>query len=171
MKNIVIQGLGFVGSAVAVAVASKLNNEDKPLFNVTGIDLPSGIGQERIDYLNSGKFPFKTNDNKLLIELTKAFEQCNLRATGDKDAYSKADVVIVSINCDLVKQDGQEKIAIDHFTHSIREIAENICENKLVIIESTVPPGTCEKIVYPLFEDAFSKRKLNINKFYLAHSY
>ena len=27
MKNIVIQGLGFVGSAMAVAVASKLNNK------------------------------------------------------------------------------------------------------------------------------------------------
>jgi len=156
---------------MAVAVSSKLNNEGVPIFNVTGIDLPTGAGQERIDCINSGKFPFKTNDSKLLGELKKAVERCNLKATGDKDAYRMADVVVVNINCDLVKQNDQENIAIDAFAHSIREIAENVSENTLVIIESTVPPGTCEKIVYPIFEDIFNKRKLNINKLYLAHSY
>ena len=45
---VAVQGLGFVGSAMAVAVAGKLNNENEPFFNVTGIDLPSGIGQEKI---------------------------------------------------------------------------------------------------------------------------
>ena len=156
---------------MAVAVSSKLNNEGEPLFNVTGIDLPTGVGQERIDCINSGKFPFKTNDSKLLDELKKAVGRCNLKATGDKDAYTMADVVVVNINCDLVKQNDQENIAIGPFAHSIREIAENISENTLVIIESTVPPGTCDKIVYPIFEDIFNKRKLNINKLYLAHSY
>jgi len=171
MKNIVIQGLGFVGSAMAVAVASRLNKKNKPHFNVTGIDLPTGLGRERIDAINSASFPFKTSDSKLSDELKKAIEQCNLKATDSKNAYAAADVVLVSINCDLERQNGQEKIAIDSFIHSIREIAENISEDTLVIIESTVPPGTCEKIVYPLFKDVFNNRKLNFNKFYLAHSY
>ena len=83
MKNIVIQGLGFVGSAMAVAVASKLNNENEPFFHVTGIDLPSRIGQERIDCINSGKFPFKINDSKLSGELKKAVVRGNLKATSE----------------------------------------------------------------------------------------
>ena len=141
------------------------------MTNITGIDLSTVAGQKRIDCINSGKFPFKTNDSKLLGELKKAVERCNLKATSDKDAYTMADVVVVNINCDLVKQNDQENIAIDPFAHSIREIAENVSEDTLVIIESTVPPGTCEKIVYPIFEDIFNKRKLNINKLYLAHSY
>lgn len=170
--KVVIQGLGFVGSAMAVAVASRLDgNNNTPLFYVIGVDLPSGLGQKRIDCINSGEFPFKINDNKLLEELDKSIKRGNLTATSDSNIYSKADVVLVNINCDLVKKNGQEKIAIDRFTDSIRVIAENISEDTLVIIESTVPPGTCEKIVYPLFQNVFKNRKLDINKFYLAHSY
>ena len=171
MKNIIIQGLGFVGSAMAIAASSKINENNEPLFRVTGIDLPTSLGQKRIDSINSGRLPFKTNDNKLSDELKKAIARGNLKATCDKIIYTDADVIIVSINCDLIKNNGQDKIAIDQFTASIREIAENISENTLVIIESTVPPRTCENIVYPLFIDIFKKRKLNINKFYLAHSY
>ena len=169
--KVVIQGLGFVGSAMATAVASRLVQEGQHLYNVVGIDLNNKTGMKRIDSINHGKFPFKTYDRKLTGELNKAIERGNLTATSDINAYSEADIVIVSINCDLEKQNGQVKIALGNFTDSIREIAETISENTLVIIESTVPPGTCEKIVYPLFQDIFNKRKLNINKFYLAHSY
>ena len=34
MKNIIIQGLGFVGSAMAIVIASKLNNDGESLFDV-----------------------------------------------------------------------------------------------------------------------------------------
>ena len=64
-NNIVIQGLGFVGAAMAVAVASRLNEKNEPIFNVTGIDLHKGKGQKRIDAINAGIFPFKTKDTKL----------------------------------------------------------------------------------------------------------
>jgi UDP-N-acetyl-D-glucosamine dehydrogenase len=171
-KTIVVQGLGFVGAAMATAVASRLNNAGKPLFNVIGVDLSVGDGQERIGLINSGEFPFKISDSSLSAELKKAVDRGNIRATSDKVAYKMADVVLVSINCDLIiNQNGIEEIALDPFTDSIREIAINISMDTLVIIESTVPPGACEKIVYPLFEKIFKKRGLDINKFFLAHSY
>jgi UDP-N-acetyl-D-glucosamine dehydrogenase len=163
--------LGFVGSAMSVAVASKLNRKSEPLFDVFGIDLPIAAGQERIDSINSGKFPFKTNDEKLKDELRKAITRGNLKATSNKVVYSAAAVVLVSINCDLIKVNGQDSIALDPFVRSIREIAVNIPEETLIIIESTVPTGTCEQLVYPIFKEIFKKRKLDINKLYLAHSY
>ena len=171
MKNIVIQGIGFVGSAMAVAIASSLDRNGKSLFHVIGVDRNNQLGLERIKSINSGRFPFNTNDDKLTSELKKSIERGNLKATNDTNVYATADIVLVSINCDLVNENGQDKIALSAFINSICEIAKNISENTLVIIESTVPPGTCEKIVYPLFEEIFNKRKLNINKFYLAHSY
>jgi len=171
MKNVVIQGLGFVGSAMAVAVASRLDSKNKPFFNVVGVDLPTEEGQKRINSINSGKFPFKTTDSKLSSELKKAVDRHNLKAISTKEAYSEADIILVSINCDLIKEDGQEKIALAPFTSSIREIAEKISENTLIIIESTVPPGTCEKIIHPLFEEIFIVRRIDINKIFLAHSY
>jgi UDP-N-acetyl-D-glucosamine dehydrogenase len=169
--NVIIQGLGFVGSAMATAVASKLDNNNQPIFNVKGIDLPYGIGKERIDLINQGIFPFKTNDAKLADKMNEAVKKGNLQAVSNKSVYSEADIVLVSINCDLILENNKEKINLNTFSNSIKEIAENINENTLVIIESTVPPGTCEKIVYPIFKDIFNQRKININKFYLAHSY
>jgi len=156
---------------MAVAVASKLDKKNQPFFNVMGVDLPNIEGKARIDSINSGKFPFKINDEKLAHELKKAIKRDNLNATDSKESYSDADIVLVSINCDLMNEKGQEKIALSAFTESIREIAENILEDTLVIVESTVPPGTCQKIVYPLFKDIFNKRKLDFNRFFLAHSY
>ena len=171
MKKICIQGLGFVGSVMAVAIASRLTRKNEPLFHVTGIDLSHGLGRKRVESLNAGKLPFKTNDKKLADELNKIILRGNLEATSSLTAYSFADVVIVSINCDLIEKNGNVKIDINQFSKSIKEIAQNISEDSLLIIESTVPPGTCEKIIYPLFQKEFSKRSLDINKFSLAHSY
>ncbi len=171
MKKVCVQGLGFVGSAMATVIASRLDESNKPLFDVIGIDVSVGIGKERIDCINSGKFPFTTNDKILLSELKKSVDYGNLKATSDKIVYKEADVIIVSVNCDLIKQNGQEKIALDHFTDNIREIVENISDDTLIIIESTIPPGTCEKIIHPLFKEILTKRKININKIYIAHSY
>jgi len=171
MQNIVVQGLGFVGSAMAVAVASKLDKKSKPLFNVVGVDLPNIEGQSRIESINSGEFPFLTNDKKLIDELRNCIERGNLKATKNTNVYSEAHIVITSINCDMIANGDQEKIAISSFTESIRKVAETIMEDTLIIIESTVPPGTCQKIIYPLFKEIFSARQLDFNRIFLAHSY
>lgn len=175
MKNkqktikVVVQGLGFVGSAMATAIAMKSNKSLR--YDVTGIDLPTKAGNERIDSVNSGIFPFKTNDTKLTTELKKAVSSGNLKANSDHSFYEQADIVLVSVNCDLINENGKQKIAIENFEDCISHIANKVKENVLVIIETTVPPGTCKFIVYPIFEKAFKKRSLDISKFYLAHSY
>ena len=171
MKNIVIQGLGFVGSAMAVAISSQLDKKNKPLFNVVGVEVDNKIGQEKVTNLNSGIFPYKSNDIKLENEFKKAIKRGNFKATLNKNEYSKADIIIVSINCDLITENGKKVIALSQFSDSINEIGEKISEETLIIIESTVPPGTCDKIIYPIFKKHFLKRNLDINKLYLAHSY
>ena len=52
MEKVVIQGLGFVGSARAVAASSRLDSSGNPIFKVIGIDLPSVDGKKRIDKIN-----------------------------------------------------------------------------------------------------------------------
>ena len=156
---------------MAVAVSSRLNKKGDPLFDVLGIDKDNKNGKERILSIQSGEFPFNTDDKKLKDELKNAVKRGNLNASHDISLYSQADIVIVSINCDLVNKNGKDKIVLSPFINSLKEIANNIKEETLVIIESTVPPGTCQKIVYPLFKDILNTRKIDINKFYLAHSY
>ena len=100
MKNIVVQGLGFVGSAMSIALASKLK-KNKPIYKVYGFDLNSDQGQKRINKLNAGFFPFETSDKNLVKQLKLAIKRRNFLCTSNKNIFKKADVVIVSINCDL----------------------------------------------------------------------
>ena len=169
--NIVVQGLGFVGSAMAVAIASRRDEKGENLFNVTGIDLNNYSGNDKINKINSGTFPFETNDQQLINETKKCIEQGSLSATSDISIYSKADIIVVNINCDLIVENGERTIQLSNFIDGIKSIANQIKEHTLVIVESTIPPGTCEKIIYPIFLDSFKKRKLNIKNFSLAHSY
>ena len=48
IKTVCVQGLGFVGFAMAVAIAA-VKKGGKPLYNVYGIDLPNDSGKERIN--------------------------------------------------------------------------------------------------------------------------
>ena len=38
MKNIIVQGIGYVGAALSVAIASRRDKKNKPLFNVIAIN-------------------------------------------------------------------------------------------------------------------------------------
>ncbi len=98
MKKVAIQGLGFVGSAMSTAFASKLNTSNKPIFYVTGIDLKSKSGQHRMDSNNSGTFPFETNDKNLKRELKNVIKEVHLKATNTLSCLKETDIVLVSIN-------------------------------------------------------------------------
>ena len=63
MKNIIVQGIGYVGAALSVAIASRRDKKNKPLFNVIAINKKNKIGSERIKNINSGIFPFKTKES------------------------------------------------------------------------------------------------------------
>ena len=84
MLKVTIQGLGYVGSATAIALASRLNKNKKPIFKVTGVDLNNNLGVKKINEINKGRFPFKTNDNSIPFFLKKIKKNKNLQATFQK---------------------------------------------------------------------------------------
>ncbi len=166
-----VQGLGFVGSAMSLAVASARDADALPRFRVIGVDLPTADGLTRIDAVNAGAFPFETTDPKLVTAMAAAYDTGNLVATSDEAAYEFADVVIVDVNCDVVNEDGQPRVLLESFVAAIQALARRIRPGTLVIVETTVPPGTCEKIVAPLIQRVFTERGLPEGAFLLAHSY
>ena len=97
MIRVCIQGLGFVGSAMAAAVASAKDQKGNFAYDVIGVELPSKAGQMRVDSINNGKFPFSTVDNNLKLSLKKAKERGNLYATTESNCYAEAKVVVVDI--------------------------------------------------------------------------
>jgi len=77
MKTVCIQGLGFVGSAMAIAVALSSDKKGNPSFNVIGVDLSNESGQYRVDSISKGEFPFKTSDKNIVSSMKKVSKQGN----------------------------------------------------------------------------------------------
>jgi UDP-N-acetyl-D-glucosamine dehydrogenase len=50
-------------------------------------------------------------------------------------------------------------------------VARTVGEDTLILVETTVPPGTTEKVVAPIFDRAFAARTLDRSRLYLAHAY
>ena len=92
---VAVQGLGFVGAAMSIAVASALDDRGEPAFDVVGVDRDDPAGRERIDALNSGRFPFPTSDDHLRSALAAVRGRGNLVAGSDPAAYALADVVVM----------------------------------------------------------------------------
>lgn len=166
-----VQGLGFVGAAMAVAVASAKDTHDQPWFDVVGVDLPTPIGRERAKALNDGRFPFPTVDQRLVAELKAAKQRGNLRATDCPDIYAEAAVTVVDVPLDVVQDGGAPKVRFESFRESIRTLGERMTPGSLVVVETTIPPGTCEKVVVPELERALENRFLAKDSILLAHSY
>ena len=169
---ICVQGLGFVGSAMSLAIANAKNEDGTPRYNVIGIDVPNEAGYRKASSINEGVFPFENNDENLEKAMKDAYNNGNLLAATDPKYFQFAEVVVVDINLD-VKYDEQKNPLLDltAFKAAMHTLGTNIKENTLVIVETTVPPGTCEKVVYPILKEEFEKRGLDTNKIFVAHSY
>lgn len=169
-KIVVVQGLGFVGAAMSIVVA----NSEKGEYAVIGIDLPQK--NHTIEELNSGKFPIECTDPKIYEYFKISREKNTFFATSDIYAYSVADVIIVDINLDVDKKINNNveldsyDVNLNPFKSAIRTIAEHCKKNVLVLIETTVPPGTCQNIVKPIFEEVFNERHLP-HDYKIGHSY
>lgn len=170
-KTVCVQGLGFVGAAMSVAIASARDSIGNPIYNVIGIDMPDEAGHKKTSSINDGVFPFENSDKTLEIKLKEASEQGNLKATTDKDNFKYADIVVVDINLDVkYHEDGAPYLDLELFKDAMRTIGSRIKEDTLILVETTVPPGTCQKVVKPIIIEEFGKRGLKGCP-HIAHSY
>lgn len=174
-KTVCVQGLGFVGSAMALAIASAKKADGTPLYNVIGINRPSKTGEEKVNAINSGIFPFENNDEKLKAAFAEAYSNGNLYASTDYDLFSLASTVVVDINLDVnYRENGEPYLDMSLFRQAMHDLGSRISEGTLVVVETTVPPGTCENIVRPIITEELKKRKIDVSqpgKVYIAHSY
>ncbi|MBU6191063.1 MAG: nucleotide sugar dehydrogenase [Betaproteobacteria bacterium] len=172
-KVVVVQGLGFVGAVMSLVCA----NTDTLAYAVIGVDLPDAANYWKIKTLNEGGFPLSAEDPKIEQFYRSARERRAFLATFDPYAYSVADVVIVDINLDVKKQSAPDRALVDFgvdlsgFKAAMRTIGRHCAEDVLVLIETTVPPGTSEKVALPILREALSARGLSPDRFCLGHSY
>lgn len=170
---VAVQGLGFVGTAMSLVIA----NAPKKQFAVLGVDLKSKNSYWKIEDINNGVLPISSSDKLLEKYFNNALKEKNFLATYDVKSYSMADIIIIDINLDVEKMHDKKGIIksydvpLNTFKKAIKTIGENCKENALIIIESTVPPGTTRKVIEPIISRELKKRGLSSSKFFLAHSY
>jgi UDP-N-acetyl-D-glucosamine dehydrogenase len=166
-----VQGLGFVGMAMALAVAQARDSAGLPKFNVIGVDLPIAKGLEKVNNINRGILPFICEDPKIETALRQAHLDGNFLVTTDPRVYSLASVILVDVNLDVIVVGGRSTVAMEGFKEAIRTLGAFMSKGCLVIIETTVPPGTCARVVSNLLTEAAIARGLPEDAFLLAHAY
>jgi len=148
---------GFVGAVMAAVIAdSKGKNGNSKKF-VIGMQRPSSRSYWKIPLLNRGLPPVSSEDPEVPEMIHRCVnEKKTLIATYTYDALKLADVVVVDVQCDYLKEslgnvrNGLADIAA--LENSLEVIAQNIAPETLVLIETTVAPGTTEQVAYPIYE-------------------
>jgi len=172
---VVVMGVGFVGAVMAAIVADTVDKKGKPSKFVIGMQRPSARSFWKIPLLNRGVSPVKAEDPEVDPMIARCvLEKKTLVATYTYDVLKLADVVVVDVQCDYLKEElgnvrnGQTDMAA--LEASLAVIAEKIPPRALVLIETTVAPGTTEQVAYPIMKKVFKKRGIDSDPL-LAHSY
>lgn len=174
-RVVVVQGLGFVGSAVAAVIAAARDAQGAPLYFVIGVDLPTPGGQAKIDKVNAGLVPFASPDAEFDHLVREAVHKTeNLCATAREEAYALAEVVVMDVQLDVIDRTARDSTEIEINLRSLemaaRAVARLMRPDALVLVETTVPFGTCERVLLPALRDERAKRGLT-EPLLLAHAY
>jgi len=173
---VIVMGVGFVGAVMAGVVADAVDPASgEPRYFVIGMQRPSPRSFWKIPYLNRGKSPVEAEDPEVASLIRRCvLEKKTLTASFSYEALTLADIVVVDVQCDYTKESlgnvRQGRAEIKALEDSLKVIGDKIQPDCLVLIETTVPPGTTEYIAYPLIKKAFEQRGLTAEPL-LAHSY
>ena len=145
--KIAMIGVGYVGLVTGTCL-SNLGNE------VICMD----VDQAKIDGLKKGIVPIYEPGLRDLVELNS--QEGRLIFTTDIDeAVSKADVVFIGVGT----PSGDNGVAdLSYVFAAAKSIAIAMNSYKVIVIKSTVPPGTCKKIMQVISENLKTKLAFDV---------
>ena len=172
---VVVMGVGFVGAVMAAIVADTEDEHENPTKFVIGSQRPSVRSYWKIPVLNRGVSPVKAEDPEVDVLIDRCVnDKKTLVATFNSNCINLADVVVVDVQCDYKKKElgnmrtGEADMAALEAT--MKTIGEKMQPNCLVLIETTVAPGTTEFVAWPILKKEFTKRGIDSVPL-LAHSF
>lgn len=147
-----IIGMGYVGLPMASLFASRG-------YQVKGAD----INEEIVKKIMAGKSPINEAGVEEIIKENVGAGR--LTATVDVDEVVEgSDVIVIVVQTPINEENRPDLTA---FKSGCNTVAKKISKGKLIVVESTVPPGTLEDIVVPILEK--SKMKAGVD-FFLAYT-
>ncbi len=129
-RNISVIGLGYMGFPMACLLAEAGHS-------VTGVDL----NQEKVDLINEGINPIQEEGLNVLFNSSRR----NITAVSQ---VPPSDIFIVAVPTPSV----DKKCDLKYVLAAMNDISKVAKNNDLIILESTVKPGTCIKDISQIFK-------------------
>jgi UDPglucose 6-dehydrogenase len=143
--KVTVVGTGYVGLVTGVCLSS-LDHK------VTCVD----VLRERVDLINRGESPFF--EPSLPDMLQKSLKRGNFAATTDlRQSVLNSDITIIAVGT----PSDNGKIDLKHVEAASKQIGEALRGGKtyhVVVVKSTVIPGTTENVVRPILEAAAGRK-------------
>ena len=143
-NDIVVIGTGYVGLPAALMLA-------KAGHRVIGVDIDENI----VRAINEGVLLVKGEQLQAIMDEPTVRQ--NLKA---QTTPCEADVFIIAVPTPLDKTN--KTANLEMVIEATNSIVPYLSEDNLIILESTVPPLTCRKIMTPLIETSGLKVGENI---------
>lgn len=140
-------GLGPVGTVSGLCFA-------KQGFKVIGVD----VNPERVKTFADGKAPFAEPGVHELVEETlklKTFEA----TTDAKSAISRARITMIAVGTPTPEETGIPDLSyLESAAQTIGEAIKDVSHTPIIVVRSTVPPGTMRKRLAPIIEKYSGKK-------------
>jgi UDP-N-acetyl-D-glucosamine dehydrogenase len=150
-KKVAVIGLGYVGLPLAALCA-------KQGYPVLGLDAKEAV----VEKLQQGRCHIR--DEAVERLLAEAIASNNFEASADADKIVDCNIYLICVPTPVDENNDPDLTPLQG---ACRVIAPYLQKGDLVVVESTVFPGTCEQVVVPLLEELSG---LNVrDDFYLAH--
>ena len=144
--KISIFGLGYVG-AVSLACLSRDGHE------VTGVD----IDTSKLDLISSGKSP--VIEEGMLELMSEVAASGRVSVTADAgEAIESTELSFVCVGTPSLPNGDQDLTALERLSKQMGEALSKKDGGHIVVIRSTVQPGTVEDVVIPLLEEHSGKK-------------
>lgn len=141
MINVI--GLGYIGLPTALMLAASGNE-------VVGTDIKA----EAVEKLNNKELTFKEDG------LAELFDRAVRGGIVFTTEYQRADIYIVSVPTPYDKN--SKKVDMTYVSCAVESVLKNCKADSIIVIESTIAPGSIDKFIRPLLG--------NKNKVRLAHA-
>lgn len=129
-----VVGLGYIGLPTAL------------MFATHGIEvIGTDYNKELVKTLNEGKTTF---DEKGLDKLFNQALKANIKFTTQ---YQKEDIYIISVPTPYIKEN--KKIDAKYVVEATKTVLEVCNKGAILIIESTISPGTIDRFIRPVIEE------------------
>src|SRR5512144_3059486 len=139
-------GLGYVGSVSAASFAADGHE-------VVGVD----VNADKVAAVNAGRSPIV--EPGLEDQLAEAVAAGRLRATTDTaDAIAATEVSLLCVGTPSRKNGSLDLTYLERVASQIGEAIANKSDYHVVVVRSTVLPGTTHEVVIPALERASGKK-------------